>query len=130
MASRFSAPLASVALVFLMIAATPAAAEELVGTYVARISWKDHEASTGRKLDTAAQVVRQDRANVHRHIQTDEEDDIDGWFTTNAKRGEFQQMLEREGAIDEATRRAIMEGEPLIEVEVYRDSVKVVLLSG
>ena len=109
---------------------SPAAADEFLGSYVARISWKDHEASTGRKLDTAAQVVRQDRANVHRHIQTDEEDDIDVWFTTNAKRGELQQMLEREGAIDEATRRAIMEGEPLIEVEVYRDSVKVVLLSG
>ncbi len=109
---------------------SPAAADEFLGSYVARISWKDHEASTGRKLDTAAQVVRQDRANVHRHIQTDEEDNIDVWFTTNAKRGELQQMLEREGAIDEATRRAIMEGEPLIEVEVYRDSVKVVLLSG
>jgi hypothetical protein len=107
-----------------------AAADELIGTYVARISWKDHESSTGRKLDTAAQVVRQDRANVHKHIQTDEEDDIDVWFTTNAKRGELQQMLEREDAIDDATRRAIMDGEPLIEVEVYRNSVKVILLSG
>ena len=109
---------------------SPAAADEFLGSYVARISWKDHEASTGRKLDTAAQVVRQDRANVHRHIQTDEEDDIDVWFTTNAKRTSFEVLLNREGAIDQATRRAIMEGEPLIEVEVYRDSVKVVLLSG
>ena len=72
---------------------SPAAADEFLGSYVARISWKDHEASTGRKLDTAAQVVRQDRANVHRHIQTDEEDDIDVWFTTNAKRGQFEKML-------------------------------------
>ena len=107
-----------------------AAADQLIGTYVARISWKDHEASDGYKLDTAAQVVRQDRANVHRHIQTDEEDDIDVWFTTNAKRSELEQMLNRKGAIDEATRRAIMDGEPLIEVEVYRNSVRVTLLSG
>jgi biotin synthase-related radical SAM superfamily protein len=107
-----------------------AAADELIGTYVARISWKDHESSTGRRLDTAAQVVRQDRANVHKHIQTDEEDDIDAWFTTNAERTSFEVLLNREGAIDEATRRAIMEGEPLVEVEVYRNSVKVVLLSG
>jgi len=107
-----------------------ASADELLGTYVARISWKDHEASTGKRLDTAAQVVRQDRANVHRHIQTDEEDDIDVWFTTNAKRGQFEKMLNRKGAIDQATSRAILDGEPLIEVEVYRNSVKVILLSG
>ena len=107
-----------------------AAADELIGTYVARISWKDHEASDGYKLDTAAQVVRQDRANVHKHIQTDEEDDIDVWFTTNAKRSQFEKMLNKKGAIDQATRRAIMQGEPLIEVEVYRNSVRVTLLSG
>lgn len=107
-----------------------AVADELIGTYVARISWKDHEASDGYKLDTAAQVVRQDRANVHKHIQTDEEDDIDVWFTTNAKRSQFEKMLNKKGAIDQATRRAIMQGEPLIEVEVYRNSVRVTLLSG
>ena len=94
-----------------------ALADELLGSYVARISWKDHEASDGYRLDTAAQVVRQDRANVHKHIQTDEEDDIDVWFTTNAKRGRFEQMLNKKGAMNEATRSAILHGEPLIEVD-------------
>ncbi len=107
---------------------SPALADELLGSYVARISWKDHEASDGYRLDTAAQVVRQDRANVHKHIQTDEEDDIDVWFTTNAKRGRFEQMLNKKAAMNEATRSAILHGEPLIEVTVYRNSVRVVIL--
>ena len=33
-------------------------ADDFLGSYVARMSWKDHEASDGYKLDTAAQVVR------------------------------------------------------------------------
>ncbi|WP_269932101.1 hypothetical protein [Aminobacter sp. HY435] len=103
-------------------------ADQLLGTYVARISGKDHLASDGYVLDSAAQVVRQDRANVHRHIQTDEEDDIDDWFTTNAKRARFEQLLNRSGAMNSATRNAILNGEPLIEVEVYRQSVRVRIL--
>ena len=105
-----------------------AQADQLLGTYVARISEKDHQASDGYALDSAAQVVRQDRANVHQHIQTDEEDDIDGWFTTKAKRIRFEQLLNKPGAMSNSTRSAILHGEPLIEVQVYRQSVKVRLL--
>lgn len=105
-----------------------ARADQLLGTYVARISEKDHQASDGYALDSAAQVVRQDRANVHRHIQTDEEDDIDDWFNTNAKRVRFEQLLNKSGAMNGATRSAILNGEPLIEVQVYRQSVKVRIL--
>lgn len=103
-------------------------ADQLLGTYVARLSEKDHQASDGYALDSAAQVVRQDRANVHRHIQTDEEDDIDDWFTNNAKRARFEQLLNKPGAMNNSTRSAILRGEPLIEVQVYRQSVKVRLL--
>ncbi|AWC25103.1 hypothetical protein WHT83_10840 [Aminobacter sp. P9b] len=112
----------------LFLGASAAQADQLLGTYVARISERDHQASDGYALDSAAQVVRQDRANVHRHIQTDEEDDIDGWFTTNAKRARFEQLLNRPGAMSNSTRSAILHGDPLIEVEVYRESVRVRLL--
>ena len=103
-------------------------ADDFLGSYVARMSWKDHEASDGYKLDTAAQVVRQDRANVHRHIHTDEEDDIDSWFTSNAKRSRFEQLLNKPSAMSSGTRRAILRGEPLVEVEVYRNSVRVTVV--
>jgi hypothetical protein len=112
----------------LLLGAGAAQADTLLGTYVARISEKDHQASDGYVLDSAAQVVRQDRANVHKHIQTDEEDDIDDWFTTNAKRARFEQLLNKAGAMSNSTRSAILHGEPLIEVQVYRQSVKVRLL--
>ena len=119
---------ATVALASMLASAGVAHADQLLGTYVARISEKDHLASDGYVLDSAAQVVRQDRANVHRHIQTDEEDDIDVWFTSNAKRSRFEQLLNRPAAMNEATRSAILNGDPLIEVEVYRQSVRVRIL--
>lgn len=112
----------------LIVGTGVAQADQLLGTYVARISEKDHQASDGYALDSAAQVVRQDRANVHQHIQTDEEDDIDDWFTTKAKRVRFEQLLNKPGAMNNSTRNAILHGEPLIEVQVYRQSVKVRLL--
>ncbi|MDR7222445.1 hypothetical protein [Aminobacter aminovorans] len=112
----------------LIVGTGVAQADQLLGTYVARISEKDHQASDGYALDSAAQVVRQDRANVHQHIQTDEEDDIDGWFTTKAKRVRFEQLLNKPGAMNNSTRNAILHGKPLIEVQVYRQSVKVRLL--
>ena len=37
-------------------------------------------------------------------------------------------MLERPGAMDGATRRAIVNGEPLVEVEVHSSSVRVRIL--
>lgn len=113
----------------LLSGAGPASADQLLGAYVARLSWKDHQASDGYVLDTAAQVVRQDRANVHRHIHTDEEDDIDVWFNSNAKRARFEQLLNKPGAMNSAMRRAILNGEPLIEVTVYRNSVKVRIIN-
>lgn len=105
-----------------------AAADELLGSYVARISWKDHEASDGYKLDTAAQVVRQDRANVHLNIQTDEEDGDDSWFASKASRARLEKMLNQSGAMNSTTRNAILNGEPLIRVDVYRNSVKVKII--
>lgn len=108
--------------------AGPAAADQYLGSYVARLSWQDHHASDGYRLDNAAQVVRQDRANVHKFGYIDQEDDDDGWFGSADARARLQRMLEARGAMDQATKRAIMGGEPLVEVEVYRASVRVTVL--
>lgn len=120
----------TVAVAALVLALSPgiALADQYLGTYQARLSWKDHEASDGYVLDTAAQVVRQDRANVHRSIHTDEEDEGDSWFATNAKRARFEQLLNRKSAMNASTRKRILESEPLVQVEVWRDSVKVTIV--
>ncbi|KAB2951494.1 MAG: hypothetical protein F9K19_18855 [Rhizobiaceae bacterium] len=106
-------------------AAGPAMADQFLGSYVARISSSDHYASDGYALDTAAQMVRQDRANFHRFGIRDPEDDSDPWFRTTAARARFEKMLNKSSAMSGATRNAIANGEPLVEVEVYSSSVRV-----
>jgi hypothetical protein len=108
-----------------LVGATAATAGEYLGSYVARISEQDHQARDGYPLDTAAQMVRQDRANWHKFSNGDSEDQDDPWFTSNAQRARFERLLGQGGAISASTRRAIVNGQPLIEVEVYRNSVRV-----
>jgi hypothetical protein len=115
----------SMGVLTVLIGATAAAADEYLGSYVARISEQDHQASDGYPLDTAAQMVRQDRANWHKFGNGDSDDQDDPWFTSNGQRARLEKLLGQGGAMNSATRRAIVNGEPLIEVEVYRNSVHV-----
>ena len=105
-----------------------AAQDGLLGSYVARISQADHYASDGYRLDTAAQMVRQDRANVHRFGRIDAEDDDDPWFRTADARARMERLLNRRGSMDQATRQAIARGEPVVRVDVYRNSLRVSVL--
>ncbi|MFK0688363.1 hypothetical protein ACFX5Q_09190 [Mesorhizobium sp. IMUNJ 23033] len=105
-----------------------AKADDMLGSYVARISERDHHASDGFALDSAAQMVRQDRANWHKFHRRDSDDEGDGWFKSNDDRADLQRMLERGGAMSSSTRRAIVNGEPLIQVDVYSRSVRVSIL--
>jgi len=75
-------------------------------------------------------MVRQDRANWHKFHRRDSDDQGDPWFRTDSSRADLQRMLERDGAMGSATRRAIVNGEPLIEVDVYPDSVRVSILEN
>ncbi|TJV24130.1 MAG: hypothetical protein E5Y04_14020 [Mesorhizobium sp.] len=105
-------------------------ADDMLGSYVARISDRDHQASDGYALDNAAQMVRQDRANWHKFHRRDRDDEADGWFRTNGQRADLQRMLERGGAMSSSTKRAIVNGEPLIQVDVYENSVRVSILEN
>ena len=49
--------IASAGLLTMLVGATTAAADEFLGSYVARISEQDHQASDGYPLDTAGQMV-------------------------------------------------------------------------
>jgi hypothetical protein len=107
-----------------------ARADDMLGSYTARISDHDHRASDGYPLGSAAQMVRQDRANYHKFHRRDGDDQGDPWFRTDGSRADLQRMLERGGAMSGATRSAIVNGEPLIEVDVYPDSVRVSILEN
>ncbi|MGN6307899.1 MAG: hypothetical protein ACTHNH_24015 [Mesorhizobium sp.] len=105
-----------------------AKADEFLGSYVARISDEDHFASDGYRLDGAAQMVRQDRANYHKFHRRDRDDERDRWFRGNDDRARLERMLQRPGAMSGSTRNAIVRGEPLIQVDVYTRSVRVTVL--
>jgi hypothetical protein len=105
-----------------------AKADALLGSYVARLSHKDHQASDGYQLDSAAQVIRQDRANWHKFGRGDRQDQDDPWFDTNESRDRLQRMLERPGVLDGGMKREILNGTPLIQVDVYTHSVAVSIL--
>lgn len=108
-----------------VIAAGTARADQFLGSYNARISDNDHQASDGYALDSAAQMVRQDRANWHKFGSGDDEDQADDWFGSTAARARLEKLLQKSGAMSASTKRAIVNGEPVVEVEVYRNSVKV-----
>ncbi|RWL75860.1 MAG: hypothetical protein EOR68_30965 [Mesorhizobium sp.] len=120
-----SKAMAVAGLVAATLVAGSARADDMLGSYVARISDRDHRASDGYPLSSAAQMVRQDRANWHKFHRRDGDDQGDAWFRSDGSRADLQRMLERGGAMSSATRRAIVNGEPLIEVDVYSDSVRV-----
>ncbi|TGQ34305.1 MULTISPECIES: hypothetical protein [unclassified Mesorhizobium] len=111
-----------------LLGTNAAHADEMLGSYVARISYRDHHASDGYELDNAADMVRQDRANWHKFHRRDSDDENDVWFRTNDQRAGLQRRLERGGSMSASTRRAIVNGEPLIQVDVYSHSVRVSIL--
>ncbi|RWN17832.1 MAG: hypothetical protein EOR94_16935 [Mesorhizobium sp.] len=113
-----------------LLGVVAAHADDMLGSYVARISDRDHQASDGYALDNAAQMVRQDRANWHKFHRRDRDDEADGWFRTNGQRADLQRMLERGGAMSSSTKRAIVNGEPLIQVDVYENNVRVSILEN
>ena len=107
------------------LATLPAAADSYLGSYVTRISQDDKFASDNYPLSTAAQMIRQDRANWHRFGRGDAEDEDDPWFGSADARARLERMAGRGGAMSEATRRAIVRGFPVIQVDVFRESVRV-----
>lgn len=109
----------------LVAGTTLASADQFLGSYMARISDNDHHASDGYPLDTAAQMVRQDRANWHKFGSGDAEDEPDSWFGSTSSRARFEKMLGKSGAMSSSTRQEIANGEPIVEVQVFANSVKV-----
>lgn len=111
-----------------LIAAGPALAQHgPLGHYTARLSSRDHFNSNGQRLLTVAAIIRQDRANLHRFGRHDPEDQWDGFFSNQGNRAALERLIAR-GRISRAVSNAIINGEPLIHVDVYQGYVVVTLL--
>ena len=118
----------AIGLVLAGFAAPSGAAAQELDRYQARLSPADHYNSNGQRLREAAQIIRQDRANVHRFGKRDPEDQLDSFFASKANRARMEAML-RNGSADPGVRSAIVNGTPLIEVIIYQNAVQVILIA-
>lgn len=96
-------------------------ADQLIESYVARLSANDHFNSSGERLTSPAMIIRQDRANFHKFGQGDPEDEDDMFFRDVHSREILQRLLER-GHTPKGVYRAIVNGQPLVRVSVYQTS--------
>ena len=96
----------------------PAAAQELKESYKALLSEKDHFNSNGERLQSAAAIIRQDRANFHRFGIRDPADQDDVFFTDVNNRAALESLIERGTSEPRAINR-IVNGTPLVRVDIF-----------
>lgn len=101
-----------------------AAQEKPIDSYYARLSERDHFNSNGERLRSAAAIIRQDRANFHLYGKRDADDDTDSFFSDKANRARLETMV-RNGRFYGGAESEILNGTPLVHVEIYEDSVVV-----
>lgn len=103
----------------LMVSAGAAHADELLESYDAYIGQDDLYNSSNERLTQPWQVIRQDRANVHRFGIRQPGDDIDSFFASARNRDLAERMI-RGGRIEGSAARRILNGDVRISVEIWR----------
>jgi hypothetical protein len=109
----------AVAMIIATVAATPSRAQQLVESYRAFLSERDHFNSNGQRLTSAAAIIRQDRANFHRFGIRDPQDQSDGFFADPDNRDALERMLEH-GRADPGVISRIVNDTVMIQVDIYR----------
>ncbi len=111
--------LAAACAALLIVSTAPARADELLESYGAYIGQDDLYNSGNERLTQPWQVIRQDRANVHRFGIRQPGDDVDGFFASARNRDLAERMI-RNGRIERSAARSLLRGDVHIEVEVWR----------
>jgi hypothetical protein len=106
----------------MIMAPHPSRAQQLIERYQAYLSEQDHFSSNGQRLTSAAAIIRQDRANFHRFGIRDREDEDDSFFGDMENRAALERLLER-GRAAPGVISQIVDGTPLVRVEVWRGPV-------
>jgi len=96
----------------------PAAAQDIVASYVAVIGVDDLYNSDGQRLAEPWQVLRQDRANYHRFGLSQPGDEWDPVFG-DAKNREAMERMVRSGRMDPRAARDILAGGATVVVTVW-----------
>ncbi len=90
----------------------------LIGSYRAWIGNADLYASDGVRLTRPWQILRQDRANVHRFGIVDPGDQNDAFFASANARAIMERMV-MNGSIDPSAARRIAAGGIMVTVSIY-----------
>jgi len=96
----------------------PATAQELVGSYWAYIGTQDLFNSKGARLTAPWQVLRQDRANVHKFGISQAGDEWDPFFGSYDNRAAMERMI-MNGSIEPSAARILMQGGATVFVRIY-----------
>lgn len=96
----------------------PASAQQFIGQYTAYIGSQDLYNSNGMRLTEHWQILRQDRANLHRFGISQPGDEWDPWFGDYNARGRMEQMI-MQGSADPVARQNIINGGATVVVQVY-----------
>ncbi len=111
--------LLSALLLFMSLIPAAEAQEYAVGSYSAFIGAEDLANSRGVRLTDAVQVLRQDRANVHRFGIIHVGDESDPWFFQPAARAAMEGMFRAGGGIDRQDARLILGGNVSVVVTIF-----------
>ncbi len=98
-----------------------ATAEQLLVSYDAHLSTRDHFSSKGVPLYNVAAILRQDRANYHKFGKRDAGDDWDRFFASKSNRAKMERLVRR-GAIPRYLRNRIINNTPHVTVKIYSRS--------
>ncbi|MFC3072950.1 hypothetical protein [Shinella pollutisoli] len=101
------------------LAGGAARADDLIETYNAYIGQDDLYNSGNQRLREPWQVIRQDRANVHRFGIRQPGDDVDGFFGS-ARNRELAERMIRRGRIERSAARRLLQGDVRVYVEIWR----------
>src|ERR1700736_1548798 len=91
---------------------------KFIESYTARLSARDHFNSNGERLQSAAAIIRQDRANFYVYGLRDSEDQPDSSVRNKGNRARLEQLLDNGRTTRDAIYRVI-NGTPLIRVDIY-----------
>ena len=94
-----------------------AVADEVIGQYVAYIGTADLYNSRGSRLKKPWQILRQDRANVHRFGESQPGDEGDRFFDDIDNRAAMERMV-MNGYINPRAARDIVAGGAMVVVRI------------
>lgn len=100
-----------------LTASSALAQDQSIGTYMAYLGPEDLVSSSGLRLESAAAIVAQDRANFHRFGVRHAQDEADPWFESRGHRMAIPDLVD----MSASTASVIVQQGALVAVTVFAD---------